>query len=90
MPRRNSSANLSVGRAGAGHDRRAQPPRPPERTPAVVKAQKERAEFLREREGLEHRSLLRGLILLALLVLAISLFRAGADRLFYAGWWRQW
>jgi len=39
---------------------------------------------------LERRSALRGLVLMALLALVVSLIRAGTDRAFYAGWWRQW
>jgi hypothetical protein len=34
--------------------------------------------------------MVRGLILLALLVLAASIARAGLDRVVYTGWWRQW
>jgi hypothetical protein len=46
--------------------------------------------MLADRLGLEQRSLLRGLILLALVVLLVSLARAGFGRLFLPGWWRQW
>lgn len=70
--------------------RRAQPPRAPEPTPGLRKAQAERREYLEERESLERNSVLRGLTLLALLALVISLVRAGVDRAFYAGWWKQW
>jgi hypothetical protein len=45
---------------------------------------------LRARLRLEQRSLLRGLILLALIVLVASLAYAGFSRLFVPGWWRQW
>lgn len=68
----------------------AKPPCPPPATPGVLKAQADHAAYMREREALEARSSMRGLIWLALLALAISLFRAGANRAFYAGWWRQW
>jgi hypothetical protein len=40
--------------------------------------------------GLEQRSLLRGLILLAVVILIASLVRAGFGRLFVPAWWRQW
>lgn len=70
--------------------RRAQRPRPVAVTPALRKANGERQAYLGEREGKERRSMLRGLILLAVLVLVFSLVRAGTERVFYAGWWRQW
>ncbi len=70
--------------------RRAEPPRALTHTPGVLKARAERAVYLHERETKEGRSMLRGLLLLALLALAISLFRAGADRAFFPGWWTQW
>jgi len=69
---------------------RAQSPRPPQPSAALRKAEAERADYLKGREGLERRSVFRGLILLALLVLAFSLVRAGAGRAFFSGWWRQW
>lgn len=70
--------------------RRAEPPHAPAPTAAVLKARAERTVYLRERECTESRSTLRGLTLLAAIALAVSLFRAGADRAFFAGWWRQW
>lgn len=70
--------------------RRAAPPRPPAPTAAVLKVQSETAEYLRERERLERQSVLRGLVWLALVAFGVSLLRAGVDRAFYAGWWRQW
>ena len=70
--------------------RRAQRPRAPQPSPATLQAQEERETYLRTRWVSEQRSVLRGLALLALLALGISLARAGADRAFYAGWWRQW
>ena len=69
---------------------RAQPPRPPALRPAQERAEVQRRSALRERFGVEQRSLLRGLILLAVVVLILSLARAGFDRLFVPGWWRQW
>ena len=41
-----------------------------------------------ERERLESRSVVRGLILLAILVLLASMVRAGLGRVFVHGWWR--
>jgi len=69
---------------------RAQPPRPPAPSASQVRAEAERRDRLQARVGLEQRSLLRGLIILAALVLVGSLWRAGFDRLFVPGWWRQW
>jgi hypothetical protein len=42
----------------------------------------------KEHEGIERRSMVRGLILLALMVLVGSIARAGLDRVFVHGWWR--
>ena len=69
---------------------RAQPPRPPALTPAQQRRETKRIQVLRGRVRLEQRSLLRGLILLAVVILIVSLARAGFGRLFVPGWWRQW
>lgn len=42
-----------------------------------------------ERRRLE-RSQVRGLVLLAMVVLIGSIARAGVERVFFAGWWRTW
>ena len=68
----------------------AEPPRAPTLLPSAEKDAREHGAYVRQRENLERRSMLRGLILLAVLVLLLSLFRAGLDRAFPAGWWRQW
>jgi hypothetical protein len=73
-----------------GEQHRAQPPRAPDLTEAQQRAELTRRKMLADRLGLEQRSLLRGLILLALVVLLVSLARAGFGRLFVPGWWRQW
>jgi hypothetical protein len=65
-------------------------PRAPEPTAAVGSQLLETAEYLREREIVERQSVLRGVTWLALAALVTSLLRAGVDRAFYAGWWRQW
>src|SRR5579875_3406738 len=70
--------------------KRAQTPRPVAPTPALRQAQQRQSVYLQAREALERRSALRGLVLMALLALVVSLIRAGADRAFYAGWWGQW
>lgn len=71
-------------------DHRAQPPRPPAHTPASQRAQDEQDKYLAERESIERRSVLRGLLLLALVALAASIVRAGLHRGFMPGWWRPW
>lgn len=43
-----------------------------------------------ERLRRERRQQLRGLILLAFVVLLFSILRAGVGRVFPAGWWRVW
>lgn len=53
--------------------------------------ERERQEFQRYREGretIERRSVVRGLIVLAILLLVGSMARAGLDRVFVHGWWR--
>jgi hypothetical protein len=38
----------------------------------------------------ERRRQIRGLLLLAAVVLVFSVMRAGAHRVFTVGWWRLW
>ena len=71
-----------------GH--RAEPPRPPELTERDQRRETTRLERLNARLRLEQRSLLRGLILLAVVILIASLARAGFGRLFVPRWWTQW
>lgn len=71
-------------------DDRAQPPRPAALTQEQQRREDERKSVLRERMSVAQRSLLRGLILLAVVIVIASLVRAGFDRLFVPGWWRQW
>lgn len=70
--------------------RTAEAPRAPALTRAEIAAKQEQESYLRTREAEGRRSMLRGLIVLAVLVLLISLFHAGADRAFPAGWLRRW
>jgi len=72
----------------APRPRRADSPRIPPSTRALDRATHDQKIYLRTREGLESRSVFRGLILLALLVLIASMFRAGLGRVFVPGWWR--
>ena len=83
-------AGSSSVRGNRNAARRAKRPRPLQPTAAMDKARLERDAYLEQREGLERRSIFRGLIMLAILVLVFSLVRAGTERVFYAGWWRQW
>lgn len=69
---------------------RAEPPRPPARSSEQERREREREQALGARLGVEQRSLLRGLILLAVVILVLSLAHAGFGRLFVPGWWRQW
>lgn len=71
-------------------DHRAEPPRPPALTEREQRREGARLDTLKARVGLEQRSLLRGLILLAVVILIASLARAGFGRLFVPGWWHQW
>ena len=71
-----------------GH--RAGPPRPPALTEREQQRESARLDRLKARVQLEQRSLLRGLILLAVLILIVSLARAGFGRLFVPRWWTQW
>jgi len=69
---------------------RAKPPRPPAFTEREERREGKRLRTLHERLGTEQRSLLRGLILLAVVILIASLVRAGFGRLFVPRWWSQW
>lgn len=69
---------------------RSEPPRPPALTDEDQRREAVREEVLRERTQREQQSLLRGLILIAVVILIASLMRAGFGRLFVPGWWRQW
>jgi hypothetical protein len=69
---------------------RAEPARPPALTERDQRGEKARLETLNARLQLEQRSLLRGLILLAVVILIASLARAGFGRLFVPRWWTQW
>lgn len=71
-----------------GGEQRAAPPRLPELTPAAKHNLEANASYRREREQVERRSVVRGLILIILLVLAASMLRAGLGRVFVHGWWR--
>ncbi len=69
-------------------EHRAQPPQIPESTPELLLAREAHAERVSRGERLERRSVIRGLLLLALLILAVSAARAGLGRIFPPNWWR--
>jgi len=68
--------------------RRAEPPRIPPSTRSLDRATEDQKTYLHSRETIESHSVVRGLILLALLVLIASMFHAGFRRVFVPGWWR--
>ncbi len=66
---------------------------PPSAIPATPQQQRDAAHHdahNREREDGERCRQVRGLIILALIVLVLSMARAGVDRVFPAAWWRLW
>ena len=69
---------------------RAEIPHPPASTSQTRKADAARAQQKSLQESLEKRHMLRGLLLLAGLVLLGSMLHAGSERVFVPGWWRQW
>lgn len=67
---------------------RAAAPRTPEPTRGILRQRAEFQVYRAERERIERRSALRGLILLAAVALVGNIARAGLDRVFVHGWWR--
>jgi hypothetical protein len=61
---------------------------PPEPTRGLKRRREQFRVYRLERETIERRSMVRGLVLLAVVVLAGSIARAGLDRVFVQGWWR--
>jgi hypothetical protein len=68
---------------------RASSPRVPSPTREQQRALDQRRTYLRQREGLEMASILRGLVLLAVVAMVASIFRAGLHRVFVPGWWHR-
>lgn len=66
---------------------RAEPVRTPEPTREQRRRQLEDATYRLERESLERQSMVRGLLLLAIIVLTLSVAAAGVDRVFLHPWW---
>lgn len=73
-----------------GEERRAEPPRAPAATPALNRASEEHRAYLSGREVLARHSVLRGLVILALVAFAATIWHVGFSRAFFHGWWRQW
>lgn len=69
---------------------RAEAVRPPHPTPELEEARAQQQMHSRKREAMERRSVVRGLVILAVLAMGWSIARAGLDRVFVHGWWRQW
>jgi hypothetical protein len=67
---------------------RACPVQIPMPTRALERKRDDYRVYLLGRERLERTSIVRGLILLALVVLAVSIARAGLERVFVPYWWK--
>ena len=63
-------------------------PEIPEPTRGLLRQRAEFEIYRAEREAIERRSMVRGLILLAVVALSWSIARVGMDRVFVHGWWR--
>ncbi|HSY34861.1 MAG TPA: hypothetical protein VK814_03840 [Acidobacteriaceae bacterium] len=70
------------------NEHRAASPRLPAQSPAFARERKAFERYRKDREKTERRSVVRGLILLAVVLLVGSMLRAGIDRVFVYGWWR--
>jgi hypothetical protein len=70
------------------NEHRAASPQLPSSSPALERDRQEFQSYRVEREKTERRSVVRGLMLMAVLVLVGSMVRAGLDRVFVHGWWR--
>ena len=68
-------------------EQRAASPELPALSPAFERARREFERYRSDREKTERRSVVRGLIMLAVVVLVGSMLRAGMDRVFVHGWW---
>jgi hypothetical protein len=74
--------------AERGGEHRGTAPQLPEPTRGLKREREEFQRYRKGRERIERRSMVRGLIVLAVLVLVGSIVRAGLDRVFVHGWWR--
>jgi len=69
---------------------RASPPRAPRASAELESAREEHTAYVQGRELAERFGILRALLVLAVVVLVAGIWRAGLDRVFVHGWWRQW
>ncbi len=69
---------------------RAAPPAVPPSTRQYEHALAERDTYHRDREHVERRRQLRGLLILAFVVIMLSIVRAGLGRVFPPTWWHLW
>ena len=69
---------------------RAAPPQAPRVSAELESAREEHAAYVHGRELAERSGFLRALLVLAVVVLVAGIWRAGLDRVFVHGWWRQW
>ena len=69
---------------------RASPPRAPRASAELQSSREEHAAYVERREQTERTGILRALLVLGAAVLVCSIWRAGLDRVFVHGWWRQW
>jgi hypothetical protein len=60
----------------------------PAMTRALLLKRDEFEVYRREREKIERRSMVRALILIAMVALVGSIVHAGLDRVFVHGWWQ--
>ena len=69
---------------------RGKPPSAPALTAVTRREAVARRVRLRDRESGERVRMFRGLVVLAMLVLLLSMLHGGWGRAFVPGWWRQW
>jgi hypothetical protein len=70
-------------------EQRAERVRVPEPTRALLRERETQRVYRAAREAAARVSTARGVLLVALLVLAASVWRAGLDRAFMPGWWHR-
>ena len=74
--------------AGHSNVHRAAPPQLPPSSPTQDRDRLAFKRYRTEREAKERRSVVRGLLVMAVIVLMGSIVHAGLDRAFVHGWWR--
>jgi hypothetical protein len=70
--------------------RRAQPPQASAITAAGAEREAIDTTRINAAHSIERRRQVRGLLLLALVILTLSITRAGMGNVFPHGWWRLW